>query len=59
MSRRKATKIYNVPELILRARINSRPSRSDTRLVIQNLTKLEEQIIVDYVLNRDSRGFSP
>ena len=34
ISRRKAIKIYNIPELTLRARMNGRPSRSDTRLVV-------------------------
>jgi len=59
LSRRRAIEIYAVPETTLHARMTGRPSRSDTRPVVQNLTKLEEQIIINYILDRDSRGFSP
>jgi helix-turn-helix, Psq domain len=46
LSCRKAAGIYNVPEPTLRAWIAGRPSRSDYRPKAQNLTKLEENIIV-------------
>jgi helix-turn-helix, Psq domain len=59
LSCRKAAGIYNVPEPILRARIAGRPSHSDYRPKAQNLTKLEENIIVQYIFDRDYRGFSP
>jgi hypothetical protein len=29
------------------------------QLAVQNLTKLEEIVIVNYILDRDSRGFPP
>jgi hypothetical protein len=59
LSRRKAAKIYKVPESTLRDRINGRTTLPERRPVVQNLTELEEQIIVNYILDRDSRGFSP
>jgi helix-turn-helix, Psq domain len=51
LSCRKAARIYNVPEPILHTRIASRPSRSDYRPKAQNLTKLEENIIVQYIFD--------
>jgi hypothetical protein len=39
--------------------MNGRPSRSDIRANSYKLTKLEEMVIVNYILNQDSRGFSP
>jgi hypothetical protein len=59
MSCRKAAETYDVPEATLRARISGRPPRSDTRANGLNLTELEEGVIVNHILDRDSRGFSP
>jgi hypothetical protein len=59
LSRRKAAIIYNVPESTLRARINGRYSRADYRPKAYNLTKLEEEEIVRYILDSDTRGFAP
>jgi hypothetical protein len=59
LSCRKATKIYEVPETTLRDRIAGRTPRNETPANNLNLNKLEEQIIVNYILDRDSRGFSP
>ena len=42
LSRRKAVIIYEVPESILRLRINGYTLIRDCRLAAQNLTKLEE-----------------
>jgi hypothetical protein len=39
--------------------MNGSAPLSERRPVAQNLTELEEQIIVNYILDRDSRGFSP
>jgi hypothetical protein len=46
------------PESTLRARINSRSSRVDYRPKAHNLTKLEEEVIVRYILDLDTRGFT-
>jgi hypothetical protein len=59
LSRRKAATIYEVPESTLRLRMNGHTSIRDRRPAAQNLTELEEQIIVNHILDRDSRGFSP
>ena len=59
LSRRKAAKIYKVPETTLRDRMNGATSLPERWPVNTNLNKLEEQIIVNYILDQDSRGFSP
>ncbi len=59
LSRRKAAKIYKVPYTTLSDRINGATSLPERRPANTNLNKLEEQIIVNYILDRDSRGFSP
>lgn len=57
LSRRAAAKIYNVPEATLRHRMNGRIAFDHRRPGLQNLTELEEEVIVQYVLDLDSRGF--
>ena len=59
LSHRKAVKIYKVLETTLHNRINSATSLPERWPVNTNLNKLEEQIIVNYILDQDSRGFSP
>jgi hypothetical protein len=45
--------------MILYNKINGTTSFSKYRLVAQKLSELEEEVIISYILNRDSRGFSP
>src|SRR5450432_815971 len=59
LSCRKATKIYNIPETTLHDRMNGRTTLSEQRLAVQKLTEMEEEIIVQYIFDRDSRGFLP
>jgi hypothetical protein len=59
LNRRRAASIYKVPENIFRDRITSRTPCSNTRPTIQNLTETEKQVIINYILDLDSRGFSP
>jgi hypothetical protein len=59
LSRRKAAEIYEVPESTLCLRMNGATLIHDRRPVAQNLTELEETIIINHVLDRDSRGFPP
>ena len=59
LSQRKAAQIYNVSKTILSSQIASRPSRRDYRPKVQKLTELEEEIVIQYIFDRDSRGFSP
>jgi hypothetical protein len=46
LSRRQAAKIYNIPRSTLTDRINGHTLIRDRRLVVQNLTELEEEVIV-------------
>jgi helix-turn-helix, Psq domain len=59
LSCRKAAKIYNIPETTLRDRMNGRTTLSERRPAVQKLTEMEEEIIVQYIFDQDSRGFSP
>ena len=59
LSRRKAAKIYKVPETTLRDRMNGATSFPERWPANTNLNKLEKQIIINYILDQDSRGFSP
>ena len=59
LSRRAAAKLYNVPETTLRQRMNGRTPITDYRPVGQLLTKVEEQVVVDYINSLDARGFPP
>ena len=59
LSLRKATEIYNIPCSTLTNRINSQTSIHDRRPAVQKLTKLEEEVIVQYILDLDKRGFGP
>ncbi|EAQ88884.1 hypothetical protein CHGG_05503 [Chaetomium globosum CBS 148.51] len=53
------TGIYNVPETTPRDRMNGITPKADSYHGRSNLTKIEEEVIVQYVLDRDSRGLSP
>ncbi len=46
LSRRKAARIYKVPELLLRLRMNSHLPLPERRPANLNLSKLEEEVIV-------------
>jgi hypothetical protein len=56
---RKAAKIYNVPCTTLASRISGRTEIRERRPAVQKLTKLEEEVISQYILDLDSRGFAP
>ena len=59
LSRWKAVEIYNVPYSTLTNRMTGKPPRRDIRANCLKLTKLEEGVIINYILDLDSRGFSP
>ena len=59
ISRRSAAKIYNVPESTLRDRMTGRPPRPEYRPKGHKLTELEEEVIVQKILDMDTRGFAP
>src|SRR3954453_14118175 len=58
-SLRRAADAYNVSRPTLQRRYNGPPARADTRPSCQKLTATEEQTIVRYILDLDSRGFAP
>jgi hypothetical protein len=58
-SRRAAAKLYNVPESSLRLRMNGHSTLRERRPSAQKLTKSEEEVILQNILDMDSRGFAP
>ena len=56
---RHAAATYDVPEPTLRKRRAGIPSRRDCEPNSKKLTKLEELVITQHVLDLDSRGFPP
>jgi hypothetical protein len=59
LSIRRAAAIYNVSYTTLLRRQNGTPSRRDSPLNSRKLTSSEEMAIVEYILDLDSRFFSP
>jgi hypothetical protein len=59
LSLRAAAKIYNVTINTIRNRRDGKPARRDTPPNSKNLTELEEEAIVQYVLELSARSFSP
>lgn len=55
----RAATIYNVPRTTLRDRMRGRTTKRDVRNARHILTPTEEETIVRYVLDLDSRGFPP
>jgi len=55
----RAAAIYEVPRARLRRRSTGIPSRADWVPKQRKLSDLEEQTIIEYVLDLDSRGFPP
>jgi hypothetical protein len=56
---RAAARTFNVPRMTLRDRRASKPARHDCQPNSKKLTQLEEEVIVSYILDLDSRGFPP
>ena len=59
LSLRRAAEIYDIPKSTIADRIKGYTAKADCRNAYLNLTEIEEEVIVQYVLDRDSRGFSP
>src|SRR6478609_1106650 len=57
LSIRRAAKIYEVNRNTLSNRKNGRQSRRDTMANSRKLSKLEEETVLQYALDLDSRGF--
>jgi hypothetical protein len=56
---RPAAAIYNVAEATLRRRRAGIPARRDCQPNSRKLTEREEQVIIRYILDLDTRGFAP
>ncbi len=56
---RKVTQLYNIPRTTLSARINGRSTREDIIANSRKLTALEEEMVVQEVLDLNSRKFPP
>jgi hypothetical protein len=54
-----AAKLYKVPKSTLTDRINGRTPRAESRPTNTNLTPIEEEVIIQYILDLDTRGFAP
>jgi hypothetical protein len=59
LTTRRAVEIYNCPRTTLRDRRAGRQSRRDIQPKSRKLTNLEESVIVQYILDLDSKGFPP
>jgi len=59
MSRRKAAKLYNVPETTLRDRMTGRTTIRERLPPHLKLNELEETVLLRYILDMDERGFAP
>jgi transposase len=59
LSCRKAARMYNVSKDTLTARMAGRLPPNATELRNRKLTTLEEDVVVQYVLELDSRGYPP
>jgi hypothetical protein len=59
LSIRAAADLYNIPRTTLQGRINGRTSITERRPAMQILTEIEEEVVVRYILDLDTRGFSP
>jgi len=59
LSRRAAAKVYNARFSTLTDRINGRAPLKERRPATHKLTELEEEIIVQHILELDTRGFGP
>ena len=59
LSMRRVADIYKVSATTLSRRQRGTPSRRDSPPNSKNLTKLEEEAIVDYILDLDARSYPP
>ncbi|APA14950.1 hypothetical protein sscle_14g097200 [Sclerotinia sclerotiorum 1980 UF-70] len=59
LSIRKAAKLYNIPHTTLTSRMNGILPLTERRPANHKMTKLEEKLLLQYILDMDERGFSP
>jgi helix-turn-helix, Psq domain len=59
ISIRAAAKLYNIPHSTLAYRMTGRTPCNEIKANCHKLTEIEEEVIVQYILDLDSRGFTP
>ena len=59
ISIRAAAKLYNIPHSTLAHRMAGRTPCNEIKANCHKLTEIEEEVIVQYILDLDSRGFAP
>ena len=59
LSIRAIAKLYDVADRTIRRRLAGQPARRDTTPNSKKLTQSEEEALVQYVLELDTRGFPP
>ena len=55
----RAAKMFDLPEATIRHCLNSQVSKVEATNRNLNLTVIEEEVIVQYIMQLDSQGFSP
>ncbi|EDN92813.1 hypothetical protein SS1G_08678 [Sclerotinia sclerotiorum 1980 UF-70] len=58
LSIRKAAKLYNIPRTKIQRRMDGTTPRIESRANSHNLTKLEEEVLIQYIIDMDERGFA-
>ena len=56
---RQAALAYNVPPKSLENRLNGRVARVNTRANNHKLTPTEEQVLIQWIISMDNRGYPP
>jgi hypothetical protein len=59
LSQRRAAAMFNVPQKTLSDRRAGRPSRADCEPNSMNLTRTEEDVLAEHILDLVTRGFPP
>ena len=59
LSLRSTARTYRVPYSTLSTRINGHTALSERRPASHKLTEIEEEVLIRYILDLDSRGFAP
>ena len=59
LSVREAAKMFNVSCTMLQCRLKRHPSRHDTVANSKKLTASEEKVLLEYIIDLDSRAFPP
>ncbi|APA11912.1 hypothetical protein SS1G_05451 [Sclerotinia sclerotiorum 1980 UF-70] len=59
LSLRKAAKIYNITHTTLMRRMKGITPASEYRQKQHKITKIEEEVIIQHIIDMDERGFNP